>query len=445
MNKIHVNRRTFLTGTAAAALAGCATPRPVSLKRMGYISPNEKLNIASIGAGGKASGDIDDCASENIVALCDPDVRRAGSTFAKYPNAKQYTDYRVMLEEYGDNIDAVIVSTPDHVHATASVMAMRMGKHIYVQKPLAHNVHECRVMQRIANEYNVATQMGNQGHSGEGVRKCCEMVWSGAIGDVREVHAWTNRPIWPQGIAEPLPPQEVPESIDWDVWLGPAPYRPYNEGYAPFNWRGWYDFGVGALGDMACHILDPVNWAMQLTAPVSVECIRQEGKNSQTYPNKSIIRFDFPQRGTMPPVSVYWYDGGLMPPRPEGVPEDNALADGDNGSLFIGDGGILTVGTYGGNPRLLPDSKMADYQFPEPLLTRAPEHHRDWLRACKGGSPACSNFDYSAPFTEWILLGTIALRVEGKLYWDAEAMKFTNSNEANQYLTREYRKGWELV
>jgi predicted dehydrogenase len=350
-----------------------------------------------------------------------------------------------MLEKEEKNIDAVTVSTPDHMHAFAAMMAMELGKHVYVQKPLTHTVYEARKLTEGARKYGVVTQMGNQGHSGEGVRRFCEMLWSDAIGPVHEVHSWTNRPIWPQGIPEPLPEEPVPDTMNWDLWLGPAPSRPYNSKYAPFNWRGWWDFGTGALGDMACHILDPVNWGLLLRYPTSVECVSQEGKNNQTAPNKSIIRYEFPARPNMPPVTVYWYDGGNMPPRPKEIGADVKLGDGDNGSLFIGEKGMIAIGTYGGNPRLLPESLAKDYRSPDPWIPRRPGgHYGDWIQACKGGIPSCSNFDYAGPFTEWVLLGNLSLRCEGKLLWDGEKIRVTNNPEANQYVKTKYRKGWKL-
>ncbi len=448
MERKKLSRRTFLASTAVASMVGCATVRKPGVRRLGYVSPNEKLNIAGIGVGGKGSGDIDGCKSENIVALCDPDWDRAAETFNSYPNAKRYRDFREMLEKEHKNIDAVTLSTPDHVHAVAAMMAMKMGKHVYVQKPLTHSIYEARKLTEAAREYGVATQMGNQGHSGQGVRQFCEMIWSDAIGPVREVHAWTNRPIWPQGDAvEPLPEEPIPEDrdIDWDLWLGPAPWRPYNSGYAPFNWRGWWDFGTGALGDMACHILDPANWALQLTAPTSVECVAQEGKNDQTYPKRSIIRFEFPARGAMPPLTLTWYDGGNQPDRSKfGIPPDVKLGDGDNGSLFIGEKGMIAIGTYGDRPKLLPDSLAKEYEPPSPMIPRSIGHYREWILACKGGLPSPGNFDYAGPFTEWVLLGNVALRCEGKLLWDAKNMRFTNNREANRYIRRRYRRGWRL-
>lgn len=443
MNDTMVSRRFFLMSSTAALAASAALGRPASLSRLGYKSPNEKLNIAAIGAGGKGASDIDGCKSENIVALCDPDWNNAAKTFAKYPNARQYKDFRVMFDKE-KSIDAVTVSTPDHTHAVAAMWAIERGIHVYVQKPLTHSIHESRKLTEAARKYKVATQMGNQGHSNEGARQLCEMIWAGEIGAVREVHAWTNRPLWPQGIPEPLPGEPVPETLDWDVWLGPARERPFNAGYAPFKWRGWYDFGCGALGDMACHILDPANWALQLGHPASVECLKQEGRTAHSFPNKSIIRFEFPARGTMPPVTITWYDGGEMPPRPKGIGDDVKLGDGNNGSLFIGEKGIITTGTYGEKTRLLPDELMKEYKFPDPFLTRSPGHYRDWIRACKGGSPACSNFDYAGPFNEWVLLGAIAQRFDGKLLWDGEKMKITNRSEANELVKDPYRKGWKL-
>jgi predicted dehydrogenase len=433
----NISRRFFLmSGTAAIA-------RPAAL---GYKSPNERLNIAAIGAAGKGASDIAACSTENIVAFADPDWKRAARTFDKYPKAARYKDFRQMLDKE-KSLDAVIVATPDHNHAIAAISCMERGLSVYVQKPMAHTVAEARAMREAARKYKVATQMGNQGHSGEGARRLCEMIWAGEIGAVREAHAWTNRPIWPQGIPAPLPAEPVPDTLDWNVWLGPARARAYNSGYAPFKWRGWYDFGCGALGDMACHILDPANWALQLHAPTSVEVVRQENKTEYTFPTKAVIRFIFPARGSMPPVTVYWYEGGELPPRPPGIGPDAKLGDpenGANGSLFIGEKGFITTGTIGENTRLLPDEKMTEYKFPDEILTRSPGHYADWIRACKGGEPACSNFEYAAPFTEWVLLGVAALRAEGKLEWDNQQMKFTNNSAANQYLKWHRRKGWKV-
>ncbi len=511
-----ISRRYFFFGSllagAVPAAGFGATP---SLKSLGYKSPNEKLNIASIGAGGKAASDIRSCApTENIVALCDVDDKRAEGIYKHFDKVPRYKDFRVMLDKENGNIDAVIVAIPDFMHATAALWAMERGKHVYVQKPLAHTIWECRQLSEAAAKYKVATQMGNQGYSNEGTRQCAEMIWSGEIGDVTEVHAWTNRPVWPQGLPDLPPTGPVPEWLDWDLWLGIANSRPYSDKYAPFAWRGFYDFGCGALGDMACHILGAPNMALRLGAPTSVECIHQEGKSKYYYPSKSVIRFDFPARGPMPPVKVFWYDGMLEQPDIPGVPKDQILGDlpqqrppqtpgqpvvrppripqiigqvftqeyftnppvqapppppqqqqptptdpnakldaqvsrlierGSNGSLFIGDKGMITTGTYGENTRLIPVDKMRDYKFPPEFLTRSPGHYRDWIRAAKGGEPSCSNFSVSAPFTEWISLGVLALRFEGKLEWDSVNMRVTNNEEANRYIQPTVRKGWSLT
>jgi len=442
MNGKSVTRRIFLMG-GAGVLGGCASRRIPSLPRLGYRSPNEKLNLAAIGSGGQGGGDIRDCSSENFVALCDVDWDRAARTFDRHPNAKRYKDFRVMLEKE-KSIDAVTISTPDHIHAIAAMTAMAHGKHVYVQKPLTHSVYEARMLTQAARKYKVATQMGIQGHSGEGVRQLCEMIWAGVIGPVREVHSWTDRPgtVWPQGISEPLKAEPVPDTLDWDLWLGPAPQRDYNPGYAPRSWRGWWDFGCGALGDMGCHLLDPANWALQLGPPTSVECVEQEGKNDQTGPNKAIIRYEFPERNGMPPVTLYWYEGSIQPPRPEGIEEDVFLWGGTNGSYFVGDDGCIVIGPNGQDPKLVPEKRMDGFTYPEPIIPRASEHHKDWIQACKGGSPAGANFDYSGPFTETVLLAIPAFRCEGRLLWDAEKMRFTNNRQANRLLRRKYRKGW---
>jgi predicted dehydrogenase len=439
-------RRHFFFGSLlAGAVPGAGFGSVGSLKALGYKSPNEKLNIAAIGAGGKGHSDVLGCRSENIVALCDPDAKRAEKIFTLYSKAPRYTDYRQMLDKEGRNIDAVTVSTPDHMHAPASLHAMRMGKHVYCQKPLTRTVWEARKMAEYAAKYNVATQMGNQGYSNEGARECCEIIWSGDIGEVREVHAWTNRPIWPQGPEVTTPEEKAPETLDWNAWLGTAAERAYSPAYAPFKWRGFYDFGCGALGDMACHILGTPNMALRLGPPTSVECLKQEGANQLTFPKRSVIRFDFPARGAMPPVKILWYDGLNEAPKVEGVPEGEQLGDtGANGSLFIGSKGMVTTGCYGGKTRLIPVAKNLDYTMPAPWLTRSPGHYQDWLRACKGGAPACSNFSIAGPFTEWMLLGVVALRVAGKLEWDAKKARFTNSPEANKYLKPYVRKGWKI-
>jgi predicted dehydrogenase len=420
--------------------------------------------------------------TENLVAFADPDSVRAANVFSWYEKVPRYADFRRMLDKEEKNIDAVLITIPDHSHAVAAMCAMERGKHVYLEKPMTRTVWEARLLRDSAVRYKLATQMGNQGYSSEGERIASEIIWSGEIGNVTEVHAWTNRPIWPQGI-ETLPAEEkIPETLDWDVWLGPAQMRPYSSAYVPFNWRGWFDFGCGSLGDMACHILGAANMALRLAAPTGVEVIRQEGKNPYSFPKQSATRFDFPARGAMPPLRIFWYDGAPGPMyRPEGIPEGEPLISGpgafgaggtmpyvtgraaarqqakpqtrnarpgfredSNGCVFIGDKGFLTTDTYGMNVRLLPESRHKEYKLPPQYLTRSPGHYRDWIRACKGGEPACSNFNVAAPFTEWVLLGAIALRFEGKLEWDSAKMEFTNNPEANKYLMPEIRKGWDL-
>ncbi len=457
MAQARVSRRHFFYGTllAAAVPAGGFGSTP-SLKRLGFKSPNEKLNVAAIGAGGKGASDIQGCSSENIVAMADPDEQRAAKTFAAYPKVPKYKDFRQMFDKEEKNIDAVLVSCPDHMHATAAMWAMARGKHVYCQKPLTRTVWEAQQLTAAAANYGVATQMGNQGYSQVGARQACEIIWNGDIGNVTEVHAWTNRPdpYWPQGPDVVPKETSVPPTLDWDAWLGGSEMRPYSPAYAPHNWRAFPDFGCGAIGDMACHILGTPNMAMRLGTPISVECTKLEGKSQYTFPYRTALRYDFPARGSMPPLKLFWYDRLTAQPKFEGVPEGELLGDKDiNGSLFIGDKGMVTTGCYGENTRLVPAEKMKDYKLPPPVLTRCPgpekdwvrAHYRDWIRASKGGEPACSNFSVSGPFVQWMLLGVIAMRVEGKLMWDAQKMRFTNNNEANELLKPKFRKGWKFV
>jgi predicted dehydrogenase len=447
MDKNAVTRRHFFFGSLLAGAVPAAGFGTIgSLTRLGYKSPNEKLNIAKIGAGGKGWEDIQNCRAENLVAFADPDDVRAARAFKAFPDAPKYKDFRRMLEKEAPNTDAVVVSIPDFMHGTASMWAMERGKHVYCQKPLTRTVWEARELLKAAEKYGVATQMGNQGYSGEGTRQCCEIIWSGEIGNVTEVHAWTNRPTWPQG-PEVIPVEApVPATFDWDTWLGIAKARPFSPAYAPHHWRGFPDFGCGAIGDMACHILGTPNMALRLRDPVSVECLLQEGKGKYTFPKKSVIRYDFPARGSMPPVKVFWHDGMKEQPRIEGIPPDQLLGDKDiNGSVFIGDKGFLTTGCYGQNTRLMPNERMKDYKLPPQMLTRSPGHYRDWIRACKGGEAACSNFSVAVPFVEWMLLGVIAMQYEGKLDWDASKTRFTNNNAANNHLKPHFRKGWRFV
>ena len=439
-----VSRRWFIMSSAAVA-AGCATgsksataAKPVPATKT--VSPNEKLNVAAIGAGGKGSSDIQAVGQgNNVVALCDVDWKRAAEMFKRFPNARHYKDFRVMLDKEANNIDAVTVSTPDNTHAVAAMACMQLGKGVFVQKPLTHDIYEARMLTEAARKYKVATHMGNQGHQGEGVRRITEWVQSGYIGQVRKVHIWTNRPVWPQGMGRPTDTPPVPETLDWDLWLGPAPYRPYNPAYAPWSWRAWWDFGCGALGDMACHIMDPAFTSLNLGYPTSVEAT-SEGNNDETGPVSSVIHYEFPARGDMAPVDVYWYDGGEKPPRPDSVAEDVKLGDGDNGSLFIGDKGMLTCGEYGGSPRPLPYHKP---DVPK-TIEKSIGHYKEFVRAAKGGAPAGGNFDYAGPFTEMVLLGNLAIRTGERIEWDGPNMRCTNVPAANQMVKREYRPGWNL-
>ena len=441
--KMKMNRRDFLLSSTAAA-AFTIVPRHV-LGGPGYTPPSEKLNIAGIGVGGKGGGDIGAVNSENIVALCDVDEKQAGETFKKYPNAKKYKDFRKMLTEMDKQIDAVVVATPDHVHAAATMMAIEMGKHVYTEKPLTHSVYEARMLTEAARKYKVATQMGNQGHSSEGARLICEWIWDGAIGPVREVHAWTDRPggRWAQGVDRPKETPPVPQTLAWDLWLGPAPERPYHPIYVPFKWRGWWDFGTGALGDMGCHIIDPAFWALKLGHPTSVQAISMP-VNSETAPLASRVDYEFPARGDMPPVKLSWYDGELRPTDPEELEPGRRMGSANGGTLFVGDKGKLVCGCYGKNPRLIPETEMKEYERPPKTIPRVKGHHQDWIEACKGGKPACSNFNYAGPLTEVVLLGNVAVRAGKKLYWDGPNMRVTNIPEANKYLRREYRAGWTL-
>jgi predicted dehydrogenase len=387
-------------------------------------------------------------AGANIVALCDVDEQRAAGTFRDFPQAKRYTDFRVMLEKQKD-IDAVIVATPDHTHAVASVMAMKLGKHVYCQKPLTHSVYEARVMSETAREYKVATQMGHQSHAGEPTRRAVELVRAGLLGPVREVHTWTNRPIWPQGMAARPPAQPVPSTLDWDLWLGPAPQRDYNEAYVPFNWRGWWDFGTGALGDMACHIMDMPYWALELGAPTSVEA-QSEGATTESPPWWSTIVYEFPARGQQPPVKFFWYDGYRGPDfkqAPRNLPPEDVLAGEAPTTwdvVLVGEKGKMYFNRGNTNWVVTPKAIVEDFAAPEKTLPRVPNEDVEWQTACKGGPAALSNFGYSGPFTEMVLLGNAAIRTGKKLLWDAENLKFQNAPEADQYLRREYRKGWTL-
>jgi predicted dehydrogenase len=442
-----ISRRTFLGGAAAIASL-TVVPRPV-LGGSGNIAPSEKLNIAGIGVGGQGRWDLDNVSSENIVALCDVDWEHAAGTFKRYPKARRYRDFRKMLEKE-KSIDAVVVATPDHTHAVATMMAIKMGKHVYCEKPLTRTTYEARAVAKATRQGGVATQMGNQGMAFEGNRLINEWLWDGAIGAVREVHAWSDRPthngklFWAQGVDRPKDTPPIPSTLDWDLWLGPAPYRRYHPAYVPFRWRGWWDFGSGGLGDMGIHNLAPVFSALKLGAPRSVHS-SSTLVNKETLPLACTVHYEFPARGDMPPVKLHWYDGGIIPPRPDEFKDERELSRED-GLIFVGDKGKMYVEGWGGHsPRLIPEAKMQAYKRPPKTLARSIGHHKEWIRACKNGSPTRSKFDFAGPLTEAVLLGTISVRMGGKkLIWDSENMRITNVPEANEYLHYQYRKGWTL-
>ena len=456
-------------GALAASAAFTIVPRHV-LGGPGHTPPSEKLNMACIGTGCQGLRDLQTFLNNpdvQMVAVCDAnksgsnydfdDSGTAGSEPARqivesyYANKKPsgkfkgcatYSDFRELLVR--KDIDSVIVATPDHLHAPISMMAAKTGKHIYCEKPLTHTVYEARMLARAAREAGVATQMGNQHQAHDGIRLMCEWIWDGAIGDVREVHNWIDAPTgrwpWPQGVDKPTDKPPVPEGLDWDLWLGPAPYRPYHPAYHPWAWRGWCDFGEGALGDFGCHSFAPIFKVLKLEHPISVEASSTKF-NGQTYPLASIVHYEFGARGDMPPVKLIWYDGGLMPARPDELEQGREM-NKYGGALFVGDKGKMMGEPY--NSRLIPESKMKAYKRPPKTLRRSPGHYQEWIDACKGGKPAGSNFEFASLVTEVVLLGNIALRTGKKLYWDGANMKITNVPDANKYLHYQYRQEWSL-
>lgn len=447
MTGFHLTRRKFI-GTAATVAAFSIVPRHV-LGGPNQKAPGEKLNIAGIGVGGMGAGNLKALESENIVALCDVDHAYAANTFKLYPNAKIYTDYREMLDKEKD-IEAVMIATPDHTHAVISMAAIKAGKHVYCQKPLTHDVYESRMLVRAAKEARVATQMGNQGHAREGIRSICEWIWDGAIGEIREVDAWCSLSYYPWGHASwsskwgtrPTDTPAVPASLNWDLWLGPAPVRPYHPAYHPAVWRCWWDFGVGMMGDRGAHTLDAAVWALKLGPPKSIEATSC-GLNPDTHPLSAIVTYRFPARENLPPLKLVWYEG-TRPPQPEDLDAELEWPR-EGGLLFHGTKGRIIAGVYGESPRLLPESLHEGYKRPAKTLPRVNgSHEMDWVRACKTGQPAGSDFGYSGPLTETCLLGNIAKRVDTRIEWDAADMKVTNLPDANRYVRTEYRKGWSL-
>ena len=455
--KKSITRREFISQASAAAAAVSAftiVPRHV-LGGPKYTAPSDKLNIACIGIGGKGGSDIYSVRSENIVALCDVDYKRGARTFKRYPKAKQYKDFRIMLEKEDKNIDAVMVSTPDHTHAVAAMMAIKMDKHVYCQKPLAHDMYEVRALTEEARKRGVVTQMGIQIHATNEMKFGVEMIKSGIIGKVRRVDVWSSKRARkknsaaidkvPQG--RPQGSMPVPDTLDWDLWLGPAPYRPYNRQYAPGSWRRWWDFGVGGLGDMGCHIMDPAFWALDLKSPITVEA-HPGPFNKEVYPSRTTVQWEFPARGEQPPVTMTWYGGSDRPFIPSGLLPQEKMPN--QGGLYYGDKGILlfphrTLKTPAHiRPTLLPTAKMKDCPAPKQLFERNTDHYMEWVKACKGGPKTSADFDYSGPLTETVLLGNLAARTGQRIFWDTKKFEITNIPEANKYLKREYRKGWKL-
>ena len=437
-----MKRRTFLQLTGLATLGFQVVPRHVL--GQGLTPPSEKLNIAGVGVGGQGGGVLQDMKSQNIVALCDVDSVKAAGTFNAFPKAERFKDYRVMLEKRKD-IEAVMVATPDHMHAPVTLAALRAGKHVYVEKPMAHSIEEARLMTQVAKKTGLVTQMGNNGHAGEGLRLIREWIQAGAIGTVREIHGWSDRPgkWWKQPVERPAEGMPVPATLDWDLWLGGAPARPYHTAYHPTVWRAWFDFGTGALGDMAVHNLDPAFYALDLGAPVAAEA-QTSGLGQETYPAWQILTFEFAARGRQPAVKMTWYDGGKLPPKPADLGDEVDLSD--NGILFVGEKGTMLCGGWSGAPKLFPASRRESFQLPPKTIPRSIGHRAEWIQACKDKRPqdAKAGFAYSGPFTEALLVGNLASRLGKRIEWDAARMRVRNIPEAAPLIRKKYRPGFGI-
>jgi predicted dehydrogenase len=454
-----VSRRDFV-GKATAAVAGFTiVPRDV-LGGEGHTPPSERLNIAGIGVHNQGNYDLKQVSSENVVAICDVHDEYSGPVLKRYPKAKGYRDFRRMLERQKD-IDAVMIGTPDHTHAVIAMAAMQLGKHVYCQKPMAHDIFEVRKLTEAARNYKVVTQMGIQDHASDAMRTFVEIVQSGVIGKVREVHLWVRKSYpyawaYTRGFFDRPPDSPaVPPALDWDLWLGPAPKRPYHPAYTPVTWRVWWDFGTGIVGDMGCHIMDGAFWALRLGGSFTVEATSSTF-NDEMSPLSSILRYQFPARGELPPVTITWYDGGMMPWRPSDLEQGRDFPR--RGGLYIGDKGKIFLPFEGGPPQFVP--RREGFEPPAPSLPRGVSHYEEWVRGCKGGPKPLASFDYTGPLTEMVLMGNVALRAgervpvakqpdaflfpRRKLTWDGPNLRVTNVPEANEYLRREYRKGWTL-
>ena len=447
-NKAGITRRRFIASSTVATFGFQVVPSRV-------FGANSRLAVAGIGSGGKGRADITGAANAgaDIVALCDVDDSRAAAMFKTHAKAKRFTDFREMLEKMGRSIDACTISTPDHTHAAATSMAMKMGKHCYTQKPLTHDVYEARHLTRLAGETGVTTQMGNQAHAGEPIRRAVELVRAGIIGNVTEAHIWTNRPIWPQGMKKRPVKADVPKGLDWDLWLGSAAHRPYGKGYVPFSWRGWWDFGTGALGDMACHIMDMAWWSLELGSPTSVSA-QHSGNTDESAPNWAVIDYRFGYRGSRPPVKLVWYDGnknGVQnAPSLETTGGVEMVAKGRNGygSMLIGDKGRMFFSRRGADWRITGRDQNEVKQIELKTLKSLPrtkDNYVEWLNAATGnGHKPLSRFEIAGPFTEMVLLGNLAIRAGETVEWDAKELRSTNSEKANRFVRREYREGWKL-
>ena len=471
------SRRKFLKNSAKTSLGLMIVPRHV-LGGKGYVPPSDRLNIAIVGAGGQGTGHVKGVkkSPHNLIGLCDVDKVKAADVMKANKKVDFFTDWRKMYDQLGKKIDAVMIATPDHNHAAVGLPAMNMGKHVYIEKPLAHNIYEARMLTEAARKNKVITQMGNQGSSGEGIRLVKEWVDAGTIGKVKKVHVWTNRPIWPQGVPTPTEKVPIPDTLDWDMWQGPALERNYNPAFLPFKWRGWWDYGTGALGDMGCHLLDVVHYALELPYPNAAEAsVAQvyigdfhEADYQDSCPPASKVHIHFPATDKQEKIELIWYDGGITPPRPEELKSDEPFGTWDGGCLMEGTDGKLTFGVYGENPALLPSERMKDFTPPDPTIPRIKGSHREsWWNAIVHGGPApTSNFDFSGPLTEIVLMGNLAIRSfemkklkpgkkpgwwapydypgRTKLEWDGENMEVTNFKPANQFVKRAYREGWEI-
>jgi len=454
-----LTRRDFVGRTLAASAAFTIVPS-YAVSGLGHVAPSDKLNIAGIGVGGMGLANLKNLESQNIVGLCDVDWKYAKGAFDRYPNAKKYWDWRKMFDEMGDEIDGIVVATADHTHAIISAHAMNMGKHVYLQKPLTHSVYESRLLTKLAKSNNVATQMGNQGASGAGVAETCEILWSGAIGDVTRVESFTDRPIWPQGLNTPERGDWVPDTLNWDLFTGPAKMKPFNEVYHPWNWRGWWDYGTGALGDMACHILHPVFEGLKLGYPTKVQASSSLLLNDSA-PVSQAAKLTFPSRGRqgkmkLPEVDVHWYDGGIKPMLPDNWPAGKNPNKNGGGTFFYGTKDILHVGCYGLEPELLSGKKInaprTERRVEEEMKLEwsSGAHEMDWVRACKESAenrkPCTSDFAEAGPFNEMVVMGVLAVRLQALnkvLEWDGQNMKFTNIG-ANEEIRTVIKDGFEI-